>query len=40
MVEDSPNCWYCLTKLIASEPEKKLKVALAPDCWIPVRNGW
>ena len=24
----------------ASEPEKKQNVALAPDCWIPVRNGW
>ena len=35
-----PNWAYCLTNAIASAPAKKQNVALAPDDWMPVRNGW
>jgi hypothetical protein len=40
IVPASPNCAYCLTNAMASDPEKKQNVAFAPDCRMPVRNGW
>jgi len=40
MLLASPNCAYWRTKVIASAPEKKQNVALAPEPWMPDRNGW